>query len=65
MDQGKLNAINNAIKYAKVKSDWFLQEANPRYFKEMIEWLDVASIYINEIKDGILELEHNDSKIEY
>jgi hypothetical protein len=43
-------AINHALKYASLRMSWYEDTKDSRYLYESMDWVDVARIYMKEIK---------------
>lgn len=43
-------AILHALEAAKIKHDHFKKEKKIRYLEEACEWIQVAQIYLNQLK---------------
>ena len=42
-------AIELALKAAKIRTEYFQQEPNPRFLEEACDWIQVANIYIEQM----------------
>lgn len=45
-----IHAINHALKYASLRIKWYEDTNDSRYLYEALDWIDVAHIYMKEIK---------------
>lgn len=45
-----IHAISMALEAAKIRANHYQKEQNARYLEEMCDWLQVANIYIEQLK---------------
>lgn len=47
-----IHSLINALKHSQVRASYYEQTGDVRFLNESSNWIDVAKIYMNEIKNA-------------
>lgn len=52
MSDNYISSIKHALKNAEIRLGWYSDTSDVRHLSESMEWIDVAQIYMKEIKNN-------------